>query len=439
MSDAELKNRPSINEVLDYLVPNSNSGPVIVRGRGASVEDEAGAVYLDFEGGPGVVSTGHCHPRIVKAIQMQAEKLLQSPGRFHSRLALTLAKRISLLTDEKLKQVFFTNSGAESNDGAIKLALKHATVTGKRGYGIIALEHSFHGRLSLPLTLTGNSLRKKGFGPYAAFPGVVHVAAPYFYRCPFGSQNETECGERSAMALRDALKTRVPGAAAAMIAEPILGVGGVIVPPDNYWPMVAEICSENNITLIHDEVFTGFGRTGKTFAYQHWNSNPAIVSFAKAIGGGVPLGGFIANESVAKSFDDGDHFTTFGSNNQVGLAAGHAVLDVLKDEDLSGRAQKLGDRLLEAFRRMQAKYSFIGDVRGKGLMIGIELVKDRSTKTPALDLLKKFAASLKDKGVIVGVTGVHGCVIRLTPPLVLTDDQVSEAIEAFEGVFANAA
>ena len=385
-----------------------------------------------------MVSTGHCHPKIVQAIKTQAERLLQSPGRFHSRLALTLAKRISLLTDEKLKRVFFTNSGAELNDGAIKLALKHATVTGKRGYGIIALEHSFHGRLSLPLTLTGNALRKKGFGPYASFPGVVHITAPYFYRCPFGSRTKIECGERSAMALRDALKTRVPGAAAAMIAEPILGVGGVIVPPDNYWPLVEEICAENGITLILDEVFTGFGRTGKMFAHQHWNSNPAIVSFAKAIGGGVPLGGFIAAESVAKSFDDGDHFTTFGSNNQIGLAAGHAVLDVIKDENLPARAERLGDRLLEAFRNMQAKHSFIGDVRGKGLMIGIELVKDRSTKTPAPELLKKVAAALKTRGVIVGVTGVHGCVIRLTPPLVLTDDQVSQAIEAFKTVFATA-
>lgn len=437
MSNAALlKNRPSIDEVVDYLVPNTNAGPVIVRGRGAAVEDEQGSTFLDFEGGPGVVSTGHCHPKVVQAIKTQAEQLLQSPGRFHSRLALTLARRISLLTNENLKQVFFTNSGAESNDGAIKLAFKHATVTGKRGYGIIALEHSFHGRLSLPLSMTGSALRKKGFGPYASFPGVVHIPAPYFYRCSLGSRTEKECGERSALAIRDALKTRVPGVAAAMIAEPILGVGGVIVPPDNYWPLVEEICAENDILMIHDEVFTGFGRTGKMFAHQHWNANPSIMSFAKAIGGGVPLGGFIAKDSVAKAFDDGDHFTTFGSNNQVGLAAGHAVLDVLSDENLPARAEKLGNRLLEAFRRLQAKHCFVGDVRGKGLMIGIELVKDRDKKTPAPDLLKKCTAALKDRGVIVGVTGVHGCVIRLTPPLVLTDDQVSQAIEAFETVFA---
>jgi 4-aminobutyrate aminotransferase/(S)-3-amino-2-methylpropionate transaminase len=434
-----LMNRPSINEVLGYLVPNTNSGPVLVRGRGAVIEDEEGTSFLDFEAGPGVVSVGHCHPKVVAAVKAQAELLHQSSGRFHSRLALTLAKRLSLLTDEKLKRVFFANSGAESNDGALKLALKHATVTGKRGYGIIALEHSFHGRLSLPLSLTGNATRKKGFGPYSAFPGVVHVPAPYFYRCPFGSRTEAECGERSALALRDALKTRVPGEACAMIAEPILGVGGVLVPPDNYWPLVNEICAENNITLIHDEVFTGFGRTGKMFAFQHWNSQPSIMSFAKAIGGGLPLGGFIATEAVAKSFDDGDHFTTFGSNNQVGLAAGHAVLDIVAEEDLPKRAEILGNRLIEAYRRLQAKHAFVGDVRGKGLMIGIEIVKDRDTKAPAADLTKKLAAELKANGVIVGITGIHGCVIRLTPPLVLTDDQVTQSIEAFEKAFAKVA
>jgi 4-aminobutyrate aminotransferase-like enzyme len=434
-----LTNRPSIDEFLDYLVPNTNAGPVIVRGRGAAVEDEEGVSYLDFEGGPGVVSTGHCHPKVVEAVKAQAEKLMQSPGRFHSRLGPTLAQRISLLTDERLKRVFFTNSGAESNDGAIKLALKHATVTGKRGYGIIALEHSFHGRLSLPLTLTGNALRKKGFGPYAAFPGVVHVPAPYFYRCPFGSRTEAECGERSALALRDALKTRVPGEAAIMIAEPILGVGGVIIPPDNYWPLVEEICAEYQITLIHDEVFTGFGRTGKMFAHQHWSCKPSIMTFAKAIGGGLPLGGFIAADAVAKSFEDGDHFTTFGSNNQIGLAAGHAVLDVIDEESLPVRAETVGNRLIEAYHRLMAKHAFIGDVRGKGLMIGIEIVKDRETKAPAANLAKTLAAALKAKGIIVGMTGVHGCVIRLTPPLVLTDDQVSESIEAFESVFSQAA
>ncbi len=426
-----LRNRLSIRELLDYSVPNTNSDPVIVRGAGAVVEDEDGRTFLDFEGGPGVVSTGHCHPAVVRAVRDQSGLLLQSPGRFHSRLALGLAQRISMLTDGKLKRAFFTNSGAEANDGAIKLALKHATVTGKRGYGIIALEHSFHGRLSLPLSLTGNALRKKGFGPYASFPGIVHVPAPYFYRCAFGSRTEAECADRSAQALRDALRTRVAGEAAVMIAEPILGVGGVIVPPDNYWPQVAEICADHGITLVHDEVFTGFGRTGRMFGHQHWGVAPSIMTFAKAVGGGLPLGGFIASDAVAAAFDDGDHFTTFGSNNQVGMAAAHAVLDVLRDEDLPCRAGLLGARFLEGLRELQRRHQFIGDVRGKGLMIGVEIVQDRESRAPDAPRTKRLAGLLRDRGVIVGVTGVHGCVLRMTPPLVVTSDEIQQALDAF--------
>jgi 4-aminobutyrate aminotransferase / (S)-3-amino-2-methylpropionate transaminase / 5-aminovalerate transaminase len=435
----DLVNRPSIMEVLDYMVPNTNSGPVIARGRSATVEDEDGRTYLDFEAGPGVASVGHCHPRVVAAIKAQAEKLLQSPGRFHSRLGLDLARRISELTGEQLKQVFFANSGAEAVDGATKLVMKHATVTGKRGYGIVAFEHSFHGRLSLPLSLTGNASRKQGFGPYAAFPGVVHISPPYFYRCPFGSRNEKDCADRAAQNLRDILRTRVAGEAAMLIAEPILGVGGVIVPPDNYWPQIAEICAENKITLVMDEVFTGFGRTGKMFAHQHWGIKPDIMTFAKAIGGGLPLGGFIASEEVGKAFESGDHFTTFGSNNQVGIAAGHAVLDILADEKLAERAEQQGEKLMEGFRRLKAQYGFVGDVRGRGLMIGLEVVKDRESKTPAAELTKKLQFDLREHGIIIGITGVHACVLRMTPPLVLTDAEVAQTLEAFGRVFARTA
>ena len=193
MTDAVLRNSTELEESLDYLVANTNSLPIITSGRGAEVVDESGKSYLDFEAGPGVASVGHCHPDVVSAVKSQAERLLQSPGRFHSRLAIDLAKRIAALTMDRLKRVFFANSGAEANDGAIKLGLKHATVTGKRGYGIISLEHSFHGRLSLPLSLTGNAARKKGFGPYSSFPGIVHVPAPYCYRCPFAKE-KPNCG-----------------------------------------------------------------------------------------------------------------------------------------------------------------------------------------------------------------------------------------------------
>jgi 4-aminobutyrate aminotransferase-like enzyme len=432
-----LKNITELEESLDYMVANTNSLPIIVAGRGAVVTDEAGRTYLDFEAGPGVASVGHCHPEVVQSVKAQAERLLQSPGRFHSRLALNLAKRIAALTMDRLKRVFFSNSGAEANDGAVKLALKHATVTGKRGYGIIALEHSFHGRLSLPLSLTGNASRKKGFGPYASFPGIVHVPAPYCYRCPF-DKSPTDCQRQCISAVEEALATKVPGEAAIMIAEPILGVGGVIVPPDDYWPTVEEICRKHEITLIHDEVFTGFGRTGKMFAHQHWSSKPDVMTFAKAIGGGLPLGGFIATDKLNAAFDDGDHFTTFGSNNQLGLAAGHAVLDILEKEALPEHAAAMGERLMDGLRRLESRFPFVGDVRGKGLMVGVEIVRDKTSRAPAADIAKRLQAALRERGVIVGITGVHGCVLRMTPPLVISAEQIDETLKRFDEVFAAA-
>jgi len=433
-----IKNSSIIEELGDFLAPNSNSTPIIVKGEGAEVVDDTGRRFIDLEAGPGVVSVGHCHPRVVAAVREQAGSLMQSPGRYHSRLALTLAQRISKAIDSGDRKVFFANSGAESNDGAIKMSLKHAISSGKQGWGIFAFEHGFHGRLSLPLSLTGLAARKKGFGPYATFPGIVHVPAPYCYRCPL-AQNDgpSSCGMKCADAVEEAMKTKVPGEAAVFIAEPILGVGGVIVPPDGYWQKIQEICQRYNITLISDEVFTGFGRTGKMFAHQHWQLKPDIVTFAKAIGGGLPLGGFAASQKISAPFDNGDHFTTFGSNNQVGLAAGHAVLDIIEGEKLADRAGKAGDRFMVGLKELAKHHQTIGDVRGRGLMIGVELVEDRKTKKPAAALSKQVTAVMQEQGILVSITGVHSCVVRITPPLVMTDSQIDRSLEALDRALAS--
>ncbi len=438
MTSQATRNISEVEELFDYMVPNANSTPVVVKGAGTEVWDAEGTRFLDLEAGPGVVSVGHCHPRIVDAIKKQAEQLLQSPGRFHSPLTLKLARRIAALLQDRLRRVFFANSGAEANDGAIKISLKHAMATGKRGFGIFALEHSFHGRLSLALSLTGMAARKKGFGPYASFPGVVHISAPYCYRCPLGLE-PSSCGTRCATEIEEAMKTKVPGEAAIMIAEPILGVGGIIVPPADYWPKVQEILRRHNIILIHDEVFTGFGRTGKLFGHQHWDVQPDVVTFAKAIGGGLPLGGFIATDKLASTFEDGDHFTTFGANNQVGIAAGHAVLDVIADENLPERAETIGNLLMEGFRKAMKRFDFIGDVRGLGLMIGVELVEDRASRKPASALAKRIQAEMRDRGVIIGLTGNYGCVLRITPPLVMTEAQAEEVLALFTDICAKVA
>jgi len=212
-----------------------------------------------------------------------------------------------------------------------------------------------------------------------------------------------------------------------MIAEPILGVGGVIVPPDEYWPKVEAICKRHKITLVMDEVFAGFGRTGYDFAHQHYGIEPDIVTFAKAIGGGVPLGGFICTETLGTAFEPGDHFTTYGAKNQIGIAAGHAVLDILREESLKERARELGARFLEGLRSMQKRFPFVGDVRGRGLMIGIELVRGPDA-TPAADLAKALELEVLKRGALISTTGANGNVLRITPPLVIEEAQVERAI-----------
>lgn len=414
-------------ELNSFLVTNQNMGPTLVKGRGAEVQDDEGRSYIDLEAGPGVATVGHCHPKVVAAIKAQADNLLQLPGRYHSMLTLKLAERISGLFGGRLRRTFFCNSGAEAADGSTKLGLKHAANNGKKGFGIIAFEHGFHGRTALPLALTGIAKQKRGMGPYGTFPGVVHAPAPYCYRCPLGLTYPS-CKVKCADVVEEMLQTRVPGEAAVMIVEPILGVGGVIVPPDEYWPKVQAICRRNKITLIMDEVYVGFGRTGTDFAHQHYGSEPDVVTFAKTIGGGVPLAGFIATEEVGTAFEPGDHFTTFGAKNQIGVAAGHAVLDILREEALKDKARERGEQFLQGLRELQKRFPLIGDVRGRGLMIGFEIVRDAS-RTPAPEKAKALELEMLKRGALISTTGAFGNVLRITPPLVITSNQVDRSLQ----------
>ena len=421
-------------EHLIPFYPHSNPFPAIVEGKGAQVWDEQGKRYIDCEAGPGVSNVGHCHSGLVSAISDQAKRLIHSPGRYVSQLQFSLARRLSELTGGVLKKTFFVTTGAEATDGAIKLALKYAVLSGKRGFGLIALQHGFHGRLSLSSALMGVAKRKRALATYATFPGVVHAPAPYCYRCPFGLTHPS-CGLKCADAVVDLLKTSVPGEAAAMILEPILGVGGVICPPDGYLEKVRAICSENKIVLIVDEVFTGMGRTGKIFAYQHTNALPDILTFAKAAGGGIPIGGFMARQEIADAFESGDHSTTMGSSNQIGLAAAQAVVDALHKENLVERAEQSGLKFKNAIIALQNGFPFIGDVRGRGLMIGIEIVADKETREPAADAATELHEALRQNGLLVSIAGVLNNVLRITPPLVISDGEIDECMEILRRTF----
>ena len=419
----------------EYFVPCQVNEPIVVRGRGALVGDINGRQYIDCMGGPGVLNMGHCHPKVTEAAKRQIDLLTQSPGQVYNAPTVALAKKLSEITPSGIKKVFFCNSGAEAVDGAIKLGLKYAIQRGKGGFGIVALDHAFHGRLSLPLSLTGLASRKKGFGPYATFPGVTRISAPYCYRCPL---KYPDCGLHCVAELEEAFKVRAPGDIAIFIAEPILGVGGVIIPPDDYWPRVKEILDKNDVLLIFDEIFAGFGRTGKMFASQHWNVVPGIMTTAKSIGAGFPLGAFIAQDEVANAMAPGDHFTTFGGNNVVSAAAGLAGIEAILEEELTENAAGVGAHLLTGLRRLMEGNPNIGDVRGKGLMIGVEIVKSKETKEPDSERTKRIATSLRDHGVLVNTTGANANVIRITPPLVLSTSQADDILMAMGEVLLRA-
>jgi len=416
----------SPDDLNQYMVTNDNIEPVISHGNGAEVRDEDGNTYIDLEGGPGANSVGHAHPKLVAAIKDQAEKMFITPGRYHTRNVLLLARRIAGLTDDHLKRTFFVNSGAESVEGAIKLSLKHAHNQGKAGTGIISLQHGFHGRLSLPLSLTEISKNARGMTPYGTFPGVHRAPAPYCFRCPL-KQTRPACRLACADMVADAMDMSVPGEAAAYIAEPILGVGGAIVPPPDYFPKIEELCRKRNVTVIYDEVFTGFGRTGKMFAHQHHGGAPDIMTFAKGVGGGVPLAGFIATETHGTAFVADDRATTYGAKNQLGLAAGHAVLDIIDAEGLMDNATVMGERFREGLTRLAAGDKSIGEVRRLGLMIGIEFV-GAAGHAPDAKRARAVAAACIKNGVLTATTGVYGNTLRVTPPLNITADQVDQAL-----------
>jgi 4-aminobutyrate aminotransferase-like enzyme len=409
-----------------YMVPIALEEPVITRGAGCVVEDINGREYLDLVGGPGVVNFGHCHPRITAAIAEQAGRLTQSPGKFLTPAAIELAAALSERMPGDLRRTFFCGSGAEANEGALKMAKKFAFLHG-RGTGIIAFEHSFHGRLTHALSVTGQIKYKFGLDAFLAIPGVLHVPYPYPLRSPGGRNG---CADYVLTALKDAIRIRAQGGVAAIICEPIQAVGGVIIPPDEFLHGLRALCDEHAILLIFDEVFTGVGRTGTFLACEHAGVAPDILTLAKAIGGGLPLGAFVTTDDVASSFAERkEHFTTFGANNPLACTAGLAALHVIAQEDLPGRAARLGDRLLNRLKAAADGVPHIAEVRGRGLLIGIEFADSDRHLTPRPDLAARFQAKALDRGLLVSVSGSFNSVVRLSPPLVLTDGQADEAAE----------
>jgi 4-aminobutyrate aminotransferase / (S)-3-amino-2-methylpropionate transaminase / 5-aminovalerate transaminase len=396
--------------------------PVVVeRAAGAEISGADGQTYLDCFAGIAVVNAGHVHPRVAEAAKAQIDRLIHAASYiYYVPTVADLAEVLANITPGALQKTFFCNSGAEAIEGALRLA---KVATGKRE--IIALQMAFHGRTYGTLSITGNMARKTRGGPYMS--GVAFAPAPYCYRCPLKLEPES-CGLACADAVEDVIRYQTSGDVAAFIVEPVLGEGGLIPLPEGYLARVKEILDRHGILLIVDEVQTGFGRTGKLFGIDHHEGiEPDMIAMAKGIADGFPLGAFIAPEAIADSFLPGEHLSTFGGN-PVCCAAALANIAVLQEEGLIEHAAELGNWALGELHALKQSNELIGDVRGQGLMLGIELVRDRASKEPAAAEAARVRAICREAGVLIGVGGQFGNVLRLQPPLVITQEQLAHAI-----------
>ncbi len=398
-----------------------NVAPIFVkRAQGAMIEDVEGKTYIDFAGGIGVVNVGHCNEHVVSAIQDQAQKFIHTC--FHISMYepyVELAKRLNEITPgDFAKKTFFVNSGAEAVDNAVKIA-RYAT----KKQGIIAFENAFHGRTYMGMSLTSKvKPYKSGFAPFC--PEVYRMPFAYCYRCPFG-RSYPSCDIYCA----DALEHFFIGYAeaesvAAVIAEPVQGEGGFVVPPLEYFKKLQTICEKNNILFVMDEIQSGMGRTGKRFASEHYGVAPDIILTAKSLAAGLPLAGITGKADIMEMPPVGALGGTFGGN-PVSCRAALAVLEFLTDDFLH-EAEHLGEHVRSRFLELQEEFAVIGDVRGLGPMLAMELVNDRETKAPATDEAKELVSRCREKGLIILSCGDYGNVIRTLMPLVITEEQLEQ-------------
>ena len=368
----------------------------LVRGSGARVWDADGREYLDFVGGLAVNALGHCHPAVTRAIADQAETLMHVSNLYYIEPQVKLAQ--ILVENSCGDRVFFCNSGAEANEAAIKLARKYAKINGSADkYEIITALKSFHGRTLATITATGQAKYQQGFEPLP--PGFKYV--------PFNDL--------------DALKAAVGPNTCAVMLEPVQGEGGVIAAGPGYLQGVRKLCSEEGLLLIFDEVQCGLGRTGKFLAHQHYGVEPDIFTLAKALGGGFPIGAAVAREEVAAAFVPGDHASTFGGN-PLACAAGLAAMDQLINQGVVENAARVGEYFMGKLVEMSSRYSFVREVRGMGLILGLELAVDG----------RQIVSRCQDNGLLINC--VNNSVLRFLPPLIITEGDVDQATGILERI-----
>jgi len=399
----------------------------ISSGKGAIVNDIDGNTFIDFTGGIGALNVGHTPSEVVEALKEQVEAFIHTDFTIVPYASLVeLAERLCQVApgDFEKRAVFF-NSGAEAVENAVKIA-KYAS--GK--HAVIAFEGAFHGRTLMAMSLTSKiKPYKKHFPPFAA--EVYRVPYAYCYRC-FHGLAYPSCGLQCAKTLERAFLTMVdPDNVACVVIEPVQGEGGFVVPPKEYLPMIQEICNKYGIYLVVDEVQTGFARTGAMFACQRFGVEPDMITVAKSIGAGVPISGVVGRKEIMNVPEDSTIGGTY-VGSPLGCVAGLKVLDIIEKQDLCKRAEEQGKIMMKRFTDMMDRYALIGEVRGLGAMVGVEMVKDRTTKEPAGEECSAILKKAMQKGVICLKAGTYGNVIRMLATLAITDEQLEEGLDILE-------
>jgi alanine-glyoxylate transaminase/(R)-3-amino-2-methylpropionate-pyruvate transaminase len=426
---------PSRAEVLamrrEYLTPGLityyREPLLVVEGHMQYLWDEQGKQYLDGFAGIVSVSVGHCHPHVVEKVREQVGTLQHTTTIYLHPAAPLFGKKLAehMPAESGLTVSYFTNSGSEANELAVLMAREH---TGNAE--VISLRNGYHGGTQATMALTAHGTWKFTSSPVI---GVKHATPGYCYRCPFGLTYPS-CNVKCARDVEDLIRYETPGAVAAFIGEPIQGVGGTVTPPPEYFPIVYDAVRKHGGLCIADEVQTGFGRTGEHFwGFENWGVTPDLVTLAKGIGNGAPLGACVARPEIARAITHRVHFNTFGGN-PVSMTQGLATLEVIDAENIQENARRVGGHLKARLLELQGRQPLIGEVRGLGLMLGVELVRDRTSKEPANTETADLIEWCKDRGLLLGKGGLYGNVLRIKPPMCLTIDDADFLVDCLDEV-----
>ena len=403
----------------EYLVPAVapyyKEPVVLARGEGRYVEDLDGRRYLDFFGGILTTSVGHAHPRVRAAVEKALDGMWHTSPVYPTEAAADMAELMARIAPDGLDLSYFTSSGTEANETAVMMA---RVFTGRRE--IVTLRHGYSGHSASTLTMTGHAPWKTGL---EGMPGVVHTMTAYCYRCPFNRTPDT-CGLECAKDLEEVLETQTTGKPAAILAEPIQGVGGFITPPPAFFQEIAGIIREHGGLYISDEVQTGFGRTGTLWGIDESGVEPDMITYAKGIANGLPAAGVTARTDIGEAYK-GPAISTFGAN-PIAMASAKATIETILDEGLVANSRERGNELRAGLEELQARYPAMGDVRGRGLMQAIEFVRDGKAHAP--DLMAEFMEYTKDAGLLIGKGGLKGNVARIAPSLTVTAGEIEEGV-----------